>query len=344
MNQLVSIIIPSYNHSQFIAEAIESVLNQTYKNNELIIIDDGSRDDSLSVIEKYRKSGSVKIVSQANRGAHNTINRGIELSGGKYISILNSDDVYHEKRIERCMDAIEHHGCDMVFTDLRYVDSESRPVVGEKADFYSNLKATSMAMAPENVFWQNNVAVTTSNFFILKKAINKIGTFRNLRYCHDWDWMLRCVTNGTYTWLHEELLSYRDHESNTIKEGNTWAHMIENSFVLSSFMVRYAKKNNASIENLSTKIFQILANNTSFFPLAVLLFTLILSGGCTEDELLQRINTDGFIDQFTRVATSGDVDIRALMPPDFIKNYFRQEEPKNIIGRIIRKALRILKI
>jgi len=88
----ISIIIPAYNHEEYITEAINSVLNQSVKDYEIIIINDGSTDSTeqriLSIHDKR-----IQYISQKNSGAHSAINRGINLAQGEYISILNSDDI-----------------------------------------------------------------------------------------------------------------------------------------------------------------------------------------------------------------------------------------------------------
>ena len=92
---LVTIIIPSYNHSKWIGDSIESVLHQTYKNIELIIVDDGSSDNSKEVINRYISDSRVKtIYKQKNKGAGHSVNLALDIAVGKYISILPSDDWY----------------------------------------------------------------------------------------------------------------------------------------------------------------------------------------------------------------------------------------------------------
>ena len=99
-NKLVSVIIPSYNHSQWISCAIESVLNQSYNNIELIIVDDGSTDGSHDVIHRFRDDKRVKIILNShNIGQGNCINQGLNEAGGDYICLLPSDDWYYPDAI-----------------------------------------------------------------------------------------------------------------------------------------------------------------------------------------------------------------------------------------------------
>ncbi len=100
----ISVVIPSYNHSSYIDKAVASVLNQTFDDLELIIVDDGSTDNTLEVLEAY-SDPRLKIFSQENQGAHAAINRALELAEGKLLAVLNSDDFYHPERLEKAVAA-----------------------------------------------------------------------------------------------------------------------------------------------------------------------------------------------------------------------------------------------
>ena len=121
---LISIVIPSYNHSKYICECISSVIAQTFRNFELIIVDDGSQDNSLDLIKSFNDN-RIKLFCQENQGAHHAINRGLQLSSGDYITILNSDDVFYPNRIAECLKAISHENCDLVCSYINVIDAES---------------------------------------------------------------------------------------------------------------------------------------------------------------------------------------------------------------------------
>lgn len=102
MNPLVSVIIPAYNSEKYISEAVESVINQTYKNIELIIVNDGSTDKTLDIVNEFSKKDSrVVIVNKENGGVSSARNLGFEIAKGDYIALLDSDDVCSEDRIEK---------------------------------------------------------------------------------------------------------------------------------------------------------------------------------------------------------------------------------------------------
>lgn len=98
---LVSVIIPSYNHGKYIEESVKSVIGQTYNNFELIVIDDGSNDNSVSILRELSNNYGFKLVVQNNRGIAATLNRGIkEIANGKYISYCSSDDILLPNKLE----------------------------------------------------------------------------------------------------------------------------------------------------------------------------------------------------------------------------------------------------
>ena len=101
-HHLVSVITPTYNSGQFIGDTIRSVVNQTYKNWELILVDDCSTDNTLSVIEQFTKTDDrVRFHrNQENMGAGETRNKGLELAKGRFISFLDADDLWHKEKLE----------------------------------------------------------------------------------------------------------------------------------------------------------------------------------------------------------------------------------------------------
>lgn len=101
MNELVSIIMPSYNTASFISKTIESVLNQTYKNWELLIVDDCSTDDTDEIVSKYNDKRIVYLKNEKNSGAAISRNRALRNAKGKWIAFLDSDDLWHPTKLEK---------------------------------------------------------------------------------------------------------------------------------------------------------------------------------------------------------------------------------------------------
>ncbi len=104
---LISVIIPNYNNENYIGEAIESILNQTHKNLELVVVDDCSSDNSINVIKGYKDNRIIFLQNDSNSGSSFSRNRGIKTAKGKYIACMDSDDIALPKRLEKQIDFME---------------------------------------------------------------------------------------------------------------------------------------------------------------------------------------------------------------------------------------------
>ena len=111
----VSIIIPVYNVKPYVAEALDSVINQTYKNLEIIVIDDGSNDGSEKICDEYaKKDNRIKLIHQENRGLSAARNTGLDNMSGEYVAFLDSDDVFELEAIEKSLQAMLYNNVDCV--------------------------------------------------------------------------------------------------------------------------------------------------------------------------------------------------------------------------------------
>lgn len=108
MNDLISVIIPVYNGENYIRKAIDSVLNQTYKNFEIIVVNDGSKDKTSQIVSDYIKNNQqIKLINQENKGVSSARNEGIVSSSGDYIAFLDSDDEFDATFLEKTLDSIK---------------------------------------------------------------------------------------------------------------------------------------------------------------------------------------------------------------------------------------------
>ncbi len=228
---LVSIVIPVYNHEKYVEEALNSVLYQTYPRLEVIIIDDGSKDRSVDCVDKWlvkaeqtNKTGrSFTFIKQENRGAHNTINRGLSIAQGDYLAILNSDDIYDVQRFEKLVKRLEEEGGQFAFTAIKGIDDDGNALPADHPwrQGYENLKH-GLADAPTVGFQllPGNLAISTGNFIFSRKLYQRIGEFKNLRLAHDYDFLLRALVVTEPIFLDEELYLYRIHGDNTFSKLN----------------------------------------------------------------------------------------------------------------------------
>lgn len=122
MKDKVSIIVPIYNMENYLEKCIESIIKQSYKNIEIILINDGSTDKSEFICKKYQmKDYRVKFISSRNKGVSNARNLGIKASTGVYISFIDPDDTVDKKYIEEMLIYMKKYSCDVVFCLARYI-------------------------------------------------------------------------------------------------------------------------------------------------------------------------------------------------------------------------------
>ena len=128
----VSIVIPSYNHEKYVRECIQSVLDQTYQDFEIVITDDGSTDGTVNVIREFDDS-RIQIYTQAeNKGACTAINNCIRKAASKYIAVLNSDDAWEPTKLEKQVQYLDSHPeIGAVFTKVIIVN-EAGNLIGPK--------------------------------------------------------------------------------------------------------------------------------------------------------------------------------------------------------------------
>jgi glycosyltransferase involved in cell wall biosynthesis len=217
-----SVIIPSYNHEKYIGGAIESVINQTFKDWELIIIDDGSPDNSVEIIRQY-KDPRIRLIMQENHDAPYTINRGMKESRGKYISILNSDDIFELTKLQDSYEVLLQ-GYDFVFGKLSVIDEFNRKIsnIDERVEWIDRRLNNSKEKDDVNKLLLNiNYLVTTSNFVFDRKLIDEVGFFHEkLHISHDFNYLVK-IFFGNYNikFIPKFQAKYRMHTDNTLSKG-----------------------------------------------------------------------------------------------------------------------------
>jgi len=127
---LVSIIMPAYNIERYIEKAIRSVINQTFTDWELIVIDDGSKDSTLDIIELMVAEDEriSSMPNETNIGVAKTRNRGIDIARGKYIALLDSDDIWYENKLELQIKKLEAEKADICYCSYAIIDEEGKKI------------------------------------------------------------------------------------------------------------------------------------------------------------------------------------------------------------------------
>ena len=208
---LVSAIIPSYNHENYIEECVLSIVNQTYKNIELIVIDDGSTDRSREILERLQKQYGFVLVFQENHGVCKTMNKAIRLGHGKYISGSGSDDFLALDKIEKQVRFLEENpDYDMVFGKVYMVD--------EKSQIIENLKIFEpfnepVKDIPFDLLIENN-RIPAMTVTMRRDIWEKCGGYSENTIIEDFDLWLKIAYYGKIAYLNDYFAYYRWHWQN----------------------------------------------------------------------------------------------------------------------------------
>ncbi|MEX1308302.1 MAG: glycosyltransferase family A protein [Eubacteriales bacterium] len=217
---LVSVVVPCYNHEDFVEEALASIYRQSYEKIELIVVDDCSQDASPKIVETlfdaWEKEGRFYnltfIAHKENQGAHNSIDEAINLTQGEYIAVLNSDDFYDPSRFNLMVSCLEAYHAGIGFSRVEVVD--------EKGNLKSNSPFSELQKGIDSsiMFYrlcQDNLAISSGNLFFRRSLIEEIGLFRDFQYIHDWDFLMRAALTTSVCFCKETAYYYRMHSTNS---------------------------------------------------------------------------------------------------------------------------------
>lgn len=166
-NNLISIVLPTYNRAKYLSKAINSVLNQTIKNWELLIIDDGSEDETLLLVKEYiNYHSNIRYFFHKNRGAAYSMNIGMENAKGDYITFLGSDDEYLPNHLELRVEYLsENDNIDLLHSPAKIIGNE---FVKDKYDLSKNIHLDDCILG--------------GTLFGKAEVFNKLGGFKELNY------------------------------------------------------------------------------------------------------------------------------------------------------------------
>jgi glycosyltransferase involved in cell wall biosynthesis len=249
MPKLVSVIIPCFNAEKWVAEAIESCLNQTYSNMEIIVVDDGSTDNSLEIIKSY----GTKIKWETfphNKGGNQARNRGFALSKGEYIQFLDADDYILPNKIEQQVQLLEQTEADVVYSDWRHKQHlpdgtsylDRIEVAGAQADILESLLED---------WW-----TATASLLYRRTVVEESGGWdESLVVAQDRDFFLTVVLNGAkVVYLPGCSSIYRRHGDMTVSTASKLRWIEYHCIVM-----RKAEKKLQAMNKFSTKYRQALA-------------------------------------------------------------------------------------
>jgi len=203
----VSVIIPTYNCAQYIFHAVDSVLAQSFRDFELVVVDDGSTDNTRELLKLY--GSQIKYIYQQNKDMTAARNTGIKNSSGEYIAFLDSDDIWLAHKLERqvaLLDQAPEVG--LVYCWHYYIDS-----AGKRCQFYDNVIGRSFESGSrvyEKLIENNVISGGGSTPVIQRKCLKKSGMFdESIPYSGDWDLWLRISMDYVIAVIPEPLACYR---------------------------------------------------------------------------------------------------------------------------------------
>ncbi len=212
MKTNVSIVIPTYNCANLLERAIKSVLAQTYENWELIVVDDGSTDETENLVVSFQRiEPRIKYIRQNNSGAPaRPRNTGIRNSLGEYIAFLDHDDEWLPDKLKKQVTLLE------TSPEVAFVSCDVIVLSSERGEFIS-----SPGYKGENFLkkmLEKNLILTASSVVVRKKVFNEIGLFdETLRFADDWDMWVRIASRYKFDYINEPLVRYYWHGENRMK-------------------------------------------------------------------------------------------------------------------------------
>lgn len=206
MNQgpKVSVVMTCYKYAQYLPYAIESVLNQTWQNVEVIMVNDGSPDNTDEVMQKYLADPRVKYLKQPNSGQTVAKNNGIAAATGEFISFLDADDIWTLDKLERQMPLFEQPNVGIVYCTMEFIDDANNKVPYEA----SPLSRPRKGRITEALFVDN--IVPFSGAVARRECFEKVGVMdTSLKMAIDWDLWLRMSVHYDFDYVDAPLLLYR---------------------------------------------------------------------------------------------------------------------------------------
>ncbi|WP_315077731.1 glycosyltransferase [uncultured Clostridium sp.] len=212
---MVSIIVPTYNNEKYIESALQSIFNQTYKDIEIIVVDDGSTDNTSEVLKKY--TNKIIYIKKENGGVASARNLGLNIANGEYIAFLDADDLYDKNKIEKqvkilkkCRDIdVIYNNADVIDENSKYINTlRSEGVYKNKNNFLCMMLTRQLIPAPASI--------------MLRKKCLEDGIRYNDNYLNaeDYDFILKLAERYKYEYIDESLYLYRRHKKNLTNNHN----------------------------------------------------------------------------------------------------------------------------
>lgn len=214
----VSVVMPAYNAEKYIAESIKSLLEQTFDNWELIVVDDGSEDETLAVVQSF-PDARIRVISQENRGEAGARNTGLRVASGQYIAFLDADDMYLPDGLASFVHYMDSHpDVDVVYSDGYIGDVQAKPL----------MRLTEIRPYIHEGFILDSVVVSSVIITVplctmLRRTVvetHAIWFDEQLGYGTDWDFWIRLARHAQFGYLDALTCLYRVHQTNMTRSAS----------------------------------------------------------------------------------------------------------------------------
>jgi len=276
-NPLVSVIIPNYNHALYLKERIESVLEQSFQDFELYILDDCSSDNSLQIINSFKAYDQVKGIIKNDKNSGSLFKqwvKGIKLAQGKYLWIAESDDFSHIDFLKETIDLAEQNdNVGFVFTDSNIVDFNSK-VIGQTSTSNKAL-ATFIEKKVGNIFNKNNlldyfisdlVVWNASSVLFRTESLKKVDfiILEHLKNAGDLFTYISIALKNDIIYVNKPLNNFRTHEKNTTAKNIASGAIFNDRIIIIKYFVRNLLELEAGGLHLKTFIRRIFLTSVDF--------------------------------------------------------------------------------
>ncbi|MFB2917415.1 glycosyltransferase family 2 protein [Aerosakkonema funiforme] len=203
----VSVVIPAYNAMRYLPATLDSVFNQTYTDFEILIIDDGSKDETVEWVAQITDP-RVKLISQQNKGVSEARNAGIANARGEYIALLDADDLWEPTKLEKQVRCLEDNpAVGLVYTWVKYADEEGNPTEKVQTAYVDGDVLKHIL--------QSNILCCSSTPMVRRSCFEDVGVFDSkLSGVADWDMWIRIASRYLFGLIKEPLVRYRQHPNN----------------------------------------------------------------------------------------------------------------------------------
>ena len=210
---LVTVAICTYNGEQYLSETIESVLTQTYPNYEVVIVDDGSNDSTLDIIDKYaRLDTRIRWFSRENSGLPASRNFAFRESKGEWIAIIDQDDLCYPDRLKKQVEiAEENPSADLIFSDTNYINESGKLIGTHFSNFNLPDSFIPLGLA-SNLLLRQGCYIDSEACFIRRTIVQRLGLLdESLRYACDYDYFIRIGFESNFAYTRSVLSAWRIH-------------------------------------------------------------------------------------------------------------------------------------